>query len=198
MRIIYYFENVRPDKDKAVVQSIYGNEVFFIEEKSWSVIDTFDEGDILICDSVEDLTDNLSVFDTDSIVKEYMNIYNKGIDLMFDKSTQCNSLFIKTLINNEKDFERVLRKCVMNYAGQRDIAGKYARRHMVTARVNGNRVGLKKGTKLITKKSIEMKSRIKELSKDFDGDMDDEKIIEELGIARNTYYKYKRELKGGN
>lgn len=42
-----------------------------------------------------------------------------------------------------------------------------------------------------------MKTRIRELSKDFEGDMDDDKIIEELGIARNTYYKYKKELKGG-
>lgn len=198
MKVIYYFEKIRPDKNKAVIKSIYGDEITFISENPWRELERFEEGDFLICDSVEDLTDNLSAFDVDAIVKEYMNIYSRGIELMFDRSTQCNSLFIKTLINSEDDFEGVLRKCVMNYAGQRDIAMKYARKHMVTAISNGNRVGIKKGTKLTTKKSLEMKARIRELSKDFEGNMDDDKVLEELKIARNTYYKYKKELKGGN
>lgn len=44
-----------------------------------------------------------------------------------------------------------------------------------------------------------MKEKIKKLSKDFDGDKADEELINELGIARYSYYRYKKNLKkGGN
>ena len=54
--------------------------------------------------------------------------------------------------------------------------------------------GQQKGHKLITKKSIEMKEMIKELSKCFKGSWNDTKVIDHLGIDRHTYYKYKKEL----
>ena len=54
----------------------------------------------------------------------------------------------------------------------------------------------KKGKHLITKKSIECKNNIKILSKDFCGNMSDKELIKLLHISSNTYYKYKRELKG--
>lgn len=196
MKIVYYFDESRPAKEKTVVQSIYGDEVQYISERPWAAIDMFENGDILICNSVDELAaSEVTLEDVDDIVKEYVNILNRGVELVFDKSTQCNSLFIKTLITSDKDFESVLRKCIMNYAGQKDIAAKYAKKHVVTARANGNRVGLKKGTRLITKKSIVMKAKIKEYSKEYDGTLSDEELIKRLGIARNSYYKYKKELR---
>ena len=196
MKVVYYFDKARPEKEKAVVHSIYGTEILVISEKPWSVIDTFEEGDFLICSSVDELiSETFTAGDTDEIVKEYLNIQSKGVELIFDKSTQCNSMFIKTLIDREQDFESVLRKCVQNYAGQKAIATKYSRKHVVTANTNGKKVGLKKGTKLVTKKSLEKKEKIASLSRDFDGFMDDEDVITEIGIARNTYYKYKKELR---
>lgn len=195
MNIFYYFDEQRPEKEKTVVQSIYGD-VIYINEKPWSMVDRFAPGDFLICNSVDELADSVAAAeDVEAIVKEYMNILNRDVELVFDKSTQCNSLFIKTLTNSEQDFESVLRKCVMNYASQKDIAAKYAKKHVVTARANGNRVGLKKGTKLKTKKSVQMKEKIIAYSKEYNGDMDDKAVIERLGIARNSYYKYKRELR---
>ena len=48
----------------------------------------------------------------------------------------------------------------------------------------------------MTEKESKIKQTIKELSKDFYGTLTDEKIIKEyLKVARNTYYKYKKELK---
>lgn len=197
MKLVYYFNPLRMEKEKTVVQSIYGSDITYINDKPWTVADMFEEGDILICGSVDELVDMES--DVNQIVKEYMSILGKGVELVFDKSTQCNSLFIKTLIENNDGFEQVLRKCVINYMNQRDIEVKYSKKHMITAKANGNKVGIKKGTKLITKKSVEMKEKIKKLSKDFDGDKADEELIKELGIARNSYYRYKKDLKeGGN
>ena len=196
MKIVYYFDKSRPQKEMAVVKSIYGDEIDVITEKPWSVIDTFNEGDFLICNSVDELSsETFAAADTDVIIKEYMSIQARGVELVFDKSTQCNSVFIKTLIDKDQDFESILRKCVLNYDGQKDIAMKYSRKHVVTANNNGKKVGIKKGTKLITKKSLDMKKQIERLSRDFNGHMDDDDVITELGIARNTYYKYKRELK---
>ena len=56
-------------------------------------------------------------------------------------------------------------------------------------------IGAIKGKKLTTKKSIEAKEGIKKYSKDFNGTLDDAEVIKLTGISRNSYYKYKKELK---
>ena len=63
-----------------------------------------------------------------------------------------------------------------------------------TARRNGKQIGQKKGSKLITKKSTIAKGQIITYSKDFDGTLKDKDVIKIIGISRNTYYKYKKEL----
>lgn len=59
----------------------------------------------------------------------------------------------------------------------------------------GLKVGTPKNTKLTTAKSREMKPKIKSMSKHFDGIMKDTEVIAALGITKNTFYKYKKELK---
>lgn len=58
-------------------------------------------------------------------------------------------------------------------------------------------IGQKKGTKLTTKKSVKAKEIILNRSKDFNGELTDPEMIILTGLARGTYYKYKRELKEG-
>ena len=57
-----------------------------------------------------------------------------------------------------------------------------------------NLPGRPTGYKYIHKNKAERMERIKELSKDFNGKNTDKEIIQILGIARNTYYSYKKEL----
>ena len=64
-----------------------------------------------------------------------------------------------------------------------------------TARLNGKQIGLPKGRKLTTQKSLVAKAVIRKHSKDFSGTLTDSEVICLTGIARNTYYKYKRELR---
>ena len=64
-----------------------------------------------------------------------------------------------------------------------------------TARLNGKQIGQKQGAKLTTKKSIEAKKQIRKHSKDFNGTLSDADCMKLIGLARNTFYKYKRELK---
>ena len=60
---------------------------------------------------------------------------------------------------------------------------------------NGVKIGLPKGTTLETKKSLYCKAIIQKHSKDFGGTLDDPDVIKLCGCSRNSYYKYKRELK---
>ena len=66
------------------------------------------------------------------------------------------------------------------------------------ARLAGKQIGLKKGTKLTTKKEVSSKQYILNNSKDFNGTMIDVEIIKQLSLSRNTFYKYKKELKEEN
>ena len=52
-----------------------------------------------------------------------------------------------------------------------------------------------KGTRLTTKKSLECKAIIQKHSKDFGGSLEDPDVIKLCGCSRNSYYKYKREIK---
>ena len=66
---------------------------------------------------------------------------------------------------------------------------------MRKAKNKGAHIGLPKGTSLTTKKSIECKAIIQKHSKDFGGSLEDPDVIKLCGCSRNSYYKYKREIK---
>lgn len=48
-----------------------------------------------------------------------------------------------------------------------------------------------------TKKAKEMKEKIWKISKDFSGNMNDIECMDTLKISRNTFYRYKKQLKEG-
>ena len=64
-----------------------------------------------------------------------------------------------------------------------------------TARLNGKQIGQRQGARFTTKKSIEAKKIISRHSKDFGGSLSDMEVMKLAGLARNTFYKYKRELR---
>ena len=76
----------------------------------------------------------------------------------------------------------------VNYLHQRVSEG------VRLAQASGKQVGITKGKKLITKKSIDSKQVILAKSKFFEGTYTDTDLIAVLGISANTFYKYKREL----
>lgn len=63
-----------------------------------------------------------------------------------------------------------------------------------TARRSGKQIGQQKGATLIIKKKAPIKKEIMKKSKYFNGNLTDTDLIKVLGISRNTFYKYKREL----
>lgn len=69
------------------------------------------------------------------------------------------------------------------------------KRGIEKAKREGKQIGCPKGKKVTTQKSIESKELIKQHSRDFDGSLTDKDTMKLIGIARNSYYKYKKELK---
>ena len=70
------------------------------------------------------------------------------------------------------------------------------KRGVAKARAAGKQIGRKTGVKVETAKSVRAKGMILSLSSDFRGYMTDKEVMLAIGsIARNTYYKYKKELK---
>ncbi len=67
-----------------------------------------------------------------------------------------------------------------------------------TARLNGKQIGTVKGTTHETKKSKTVKPLIIKYSRDFEGTLSDKDCMKLIGLANNTYYKYKRELRNSN
>lgn len=70
----------------------------------------------------------------------------------------------------------------------------YTKEGIETARLNGKQIGLPKGTKLVTKKSIQAKEQIFKYNKSFNGSLNNEDTWKLIGISKTTFYKYKEEM----
>lgn len=64
-----------------------------------------------------------------------------------------------------------------------------------TAKIAGKQIGRAAGSTVTTKKSVEAKAVILKYSRDFNDHLNDVEVMQMIRkIARNSYYKYKREL----
>lgn len=146
----------------------------------------------------------------------YEKLFNKGVNLVFLKEKHINTDTYKQAFNTGismtgTDVDHILigiNKYLLALAKEQirlsfeqaekevqDLRQR-TREGLVTAKLNGKQVGNEKGVKLTTKKSIEAKKQIQKYSKDFQGTLNDIEVMKLVGIARNTYYKYKKELQG--
>ena len=132
---------------------------------------------------------------TDSYKEAMQGIFNTEIQ-SGDKATDdlVNSIMAavnKFMMNKvEKDIYKAFEQAQkeVDYLHQRTKEG------IETARLNGKQIGLEKGTKLTTKKSLIAKEVIKKHNKDFGGSLSNEDTWKLAGISKMTFYKYKNEL----
>lgn len=165
--------------------------------------------DTLIFDSVSRMSRNAK-----EGVEMYFKLIDKGIKLIFLKERYIDSdVYLsstKDKIELQGTDEDELLKGINNYF--RKLAMKQikiafeqsekevqdlrqrTREGMITAKLNGKKIGNEKGCRFTTKKSIESKKQIERLSKNFQGTNSDIEVISILNISRNSYYKYKREM----
>lgn len=174
--------------------------------------------DTIVFDSVSRMSRN-----AEEGVKAYFELYERGIELVFLKerhidtkaykdalngiiSTQIQSGDSATdnLVNAIMDainaFMRAKVKADIEKAfeqAEKEVEDLHQRTRegIETARLNGKQIGRKEGFKPTTKKSIQAKELILKHSKDFNGTLSDAEVIKLADISRNSYYKYKSELK---
>ena len=135
-------------------------------------------GDTSVFDSVSRMRR-----DSDEGFALYEELQTKGVELVFLKEPHINTATYKSALQNNVSLTGTNVDYIL------DGINKYL---MTLAK---EQIGQKPGAKLITKKSIEAKKQIRKYSKDFDGQLSDVECMRMIGLARNTYYKYKRELK---
>lgn len=167
-------------------------------------------GDTIVFDSVSRMSR-----DAEDGFALYEDLYNKGVELIYIKEPHINtSTYKKALQNNVSmtgtNVDYILEgvnKYLMALAkeqiklafeqSEKEVKDLHQRTKegIETARLNGKQIGQKQGAKLVTKKSVESKKLIQKHSKDFDGALSDVDCMKLIGLARNTYYKYKKEIK---
>lgn len=72
--------------------------------------------------------------------------------------------------------------------------GDRIRDSLIQAQADGNHIGRPYGARADQKKAVIAKQKIWELSADFQGTLSDPELLELVGVARNTFYKYKKQL----
>ena len=167
-------------------------------------------GDTIVFDSISRMSRN-----AEDGIKTYFELLKKGVHLVFlkehyidteiyENSTQDRIGLTGTdedkIVKGINNYFRILAEKQIRIAfeqAQKEIDENYRRIKdgIETARLNGKQIGQPKGSKLTTRKSIAAKEIIKKHSKDFEGSLKDKEVIKLAGISRNSFYKYKREVK---
>ena len=167
-------------------------------------------GDTIIFDSVSRMSRNAREGFSD-----YKQLYNAGVNLVFLKEPGINSATYREALTNQVpltggDVDLILEginKYLLRLAeiqiriafeqAEKEVRDLHRRTSegLLTAKLQGKRVGTPKGATFETKKSVAAKKKMLEICRDFGGTLSDSDAMKVLGIANNTFYKYKRELK---
>ena len=195
--------------DAIIIQEIFTRTR--MDRKEWlKLMKIIKPGDIIVFDSVSRMSGN-----AEEGFAEYERLYNMGVVLAFLKEPHINTETYKKALENNiqltgSNVDFILEgvnKYLMALAkeqiklafeqSEKEVEDLHQRTKegLVTAKLAGKQIGRKQGAEVVTKKSLEKKQVILKHSKDFKGSLNDAEVMVLTGLARNTYYKYKRELK---
>ena len=134
---------------------------------------------------------NTSVFDStrNNLLNVNIETGNAAVDSFFKGNIELINNFMMALAEEQI-------KAAFDQA-EKEVTDLHSRisQGMREAKKNGVKIGLPKGTTLETKKSLYWKAIIQKHSKDFGGSLEDPDVIKLCGCSRNSYYKYKKEIK---
>ena len=195
--------------DAVIVQEIFTRTR--MDRREWQkLMKRVKAGDTIIFDSVSRMSGN-----AEDGFAAYEDLFNRGVNLVFLKEPHINTdTYKKALENNVQltgsNVDYILEgvnRYLMELAkeqirlafeqSEKEVEDLHQRTRegIETARLNGKQIGRKKDAKITTKKSIAAKEIIRKHSRDFSGTLSDVEVMQLTGLSRNTYYKYKRELK---
>lgn len=192
-----------------IIEEVYTGTKIYGRKEFNKLLKKVKSGDTIVFDSVSRMSRN-----AEEGFELYQELFNKGIELIFIKEAHINTTTYKQALKNNiqltgttVDFileginkyllalakEQIKLAFIQSEKEVKDLQQR-TKEGIETARLNGKQIGQVKGAKLMTKKSIEAKEQIKKYSKDFDGTLKDIEVMKLIRVARNSYYKYKREL----
>ena len=174
------------------------------------LLKTVKSGDTIIFDSVSRMSRN-----AETGFQVYQKLYDKGVELIFLKEPHINTETYKKALSNNIAMTGtktdIILKAINEYLmelakeqiiiafeqSEKEVSDLHQRTKegIETARRKGKQIGRKQGAAITTKKSIKAKQDILKFSRDFNGTLTDVDCMRMIGIARNTYYRYKAELK---
>lgn len=182
-----------------------------LNRKEWQKLyNKVKKGDTIVFDSVSRMSGN-----AEEGFNAYQELYNRGVELVFLKEPHINTATYKKALENNVELTGTsvdyilegVNKYLMALAKEQIILAfeqsekevmdlhQRTKEGIETARLNGKQIGQPKGAKLTTKKSLAAKEVILKHSKDFNGTLSDDDCIKLAGISRNSFYKYKKEIK---
>lgn len=204
--------------DAHIVREIYTGTKYQGRAELDKLLRTVQAGDRIVFDSVSRMSRS-----ADEGCQLYTDLYARNIDLYFLKEPHINTEtyrqtiqrqinaqlqtgsaatdnFVSSVITalNQYTADLAAEQIRLAFAqAQKEVDDLHQRTRegMLTAKLNGKQIGQVAGRKLIIKKAAPCKELIARYSKDFGGALSDAECIKLIGIARNTYYKYKRELR---
>ena len=202
--------NIKAEYPEAlIIQEVYTRTT--LNRKEWQkLFNKVKKGDTIVFDSVSRMSG-----EADEGFNAYENLYNRGVNLVFLKEPHINTeVYKKALESNIQltggniDYilngvnlyllalaKEQIKLAFIQSQKETDDLHQRVKEGIETARLNGKQIGRKKGSKSETKKSKVSKEIILKHSADFNGDLTDIELMKLTGLSRNTYYKYKRELK---
>lgn len=196
-------------QDSVIVQEVFTRTR--MDQRQWQLLmKRVKAGDTIIFDSVSRMSGN-----AEEGFAAYEELFNRGVNLVFLKEPHINTdTYKKALENNVQltgsNVDYILEgvnRYLMELAkeqirlafeqSEKEVEDLHQRTRegIETARLNGKQIGRKKDAKITTKKSLAAKEIIRKHSRDFNGTLSDVEVMQLTGLSRNTYYKYKRELK---
>lgn len=209
-RIERQIRNIKAQyQDSVIVQEVFTRTR--MDRRQWQLLmKRVKAGDTIIFDSVSRMSGN-----AEEGFAAYEELFNRGVNLVFLKEPHINTdTYKKALENNVQltgsNVDYILEgvnRYLMELAkeqirlafeqSEKEVEDLHQRTRegIETARLNGKQIGRKKDAKITTKKSIAAKEIIRKHSRDFSGTLSDVEVMQLTGLSRNTYYKYKRELK---
>lgn len=211
--------NIKAVDETAVIVKEIHTRTSFEGRKEWNkIMRVIKEGDTIYFDSVSRMSGNV-----EEGCSIYEELFNKGVNLVFLKESHINTDVYKKALNDRISLEfntgdkatdnlmnsiiDALNRFTIDLAKQqirlaftqaeKEVQDLHQRTKegIETARLNGKQIGRKQGDTYITKKEKHCRDIILNKSKDFNGSNTDIELMAILGISRNSYYKYKNNLK---
>lgn len=195
--------------EATIIQEAYSGTT--LERKEWSKLYKAAKAqDTIVFDSVSRMSRT-----ADEGFSVYQELYSRGVNLVFLKERHIDTATYQRALNSSVPMTGTAVDCILEginkyllelakeqirlafIQSEKEVEDLHLRTRegIQTARLAGKQIGQREGAKLNTKKSAQMKPILLQHCKEFGGSLNDTEVMRLTGLARNTYYKYKSELR---